>query len=84
MMRRSNQDPLGLSIKQLSSGRTSHIIWGGGRGALHIALTTKLGHFWNSIDGKRVLANKYRDIPPSKVKIFSLLINVAVVRRMVF
>ena len=47
-----------------------------------MALKTKLDHFWNSIDGKRVLANKYRDIPPSKVKIFSLLINVAVVRRM--
>ena len=84
MMRRSNQDPLWLSIKQLSSGRTSHIIWGGGGGGwlLNIDLTTKLDHFWNSIDGKRVLANKYRDIPPSKVKIFSLLINVAVVRRM--
>lgn len=50
-----------------------------GWGLLNIALTTKLDHFWNSIDGKRVLANKYRDIPPSKIKIFSLLINVAVV-----
>ena len=57
-------------------------VGGGGGGLLNIDLTTKLDHFWNSIDGKRVLANKYRDIPPSKVKIFSLLINVAVVRRM--
>ena len=58
-------------------------VGGGGGGVIaKYRLNNKTGPFLEFNRWKRVLANKYRDIPPSKVKIFSLLINVAVVRRM--